>query len=535
MPADYRVDAVRLLRAAQSGHADVALRAAESRLSRLGTAGRPPPEGVAAASLHYVRGVALHNLGDHAGAFAASRAVREAAEGCGDSAWISIGRSFGVLQTIVRDEPQQDLEAPDPLLHELAWAESDLPAGGHEPFALTTGRTSLGRCYLLLRLYELALPHFLAAADVAAETPDLLFLTRMTSQLNLALLYLEWSMDLRRIGDNDSAASQRASAYRHARLALQQPARADTTVYRAKAQLLAACAAGEWMQPRSAIAELRAAAAALVGHGQPGDPALALMFEARTTFLAGDRVRAAVVAAQAFAALPPNASQTITAAVLHARAEIQAADSAPHSDLLAYSEHLAAAMWRQRLRSVAAARSMQGFVRSVRDQETIRALAFTDALTGIGSRHAYEARVAELTARADGQVALVVIDVDDLKATNDLGGHAAGDQVLQRVADLLTEHVRVEDLVARLGGDEFVILCPGVEAEAASAVGERVVTAVSAAMPGMASVSVGVACGPASDAPAVLRRADAAMYDAKREGGNTMRGGFDILHQALTG
>jgi diguanylate cyclase (GGDEF)-like protein len=120
---------------------------------------------------------------------------------------------------------------------------------------------------------------------------------------------------------------------------------------------------------------------------------------------------------------------------------------------------------------------------------------------------------------------MAMIDVDHFKAINDQCGHGAGDQVLVAIAKTLTKNLRAEDLVARFCGDEFVVLIEGLslrQAESRFAAISRQVR--DACQPlerdGVASsISVGLAeCSAGETADSLQRRADAALYDAKRSG-----------------
>jgi diguanylate cyclase (GGDEF)-like protein len=88
------------------------------------------------------------------------------------------------------------------------------------------------------------------------------------------------------------------------------------------------------------------------------------------------------------------------------------------------------------------------------------------------------------------------------------------------VATLISGLVREGDLVTRLGGDEFCALLQGANTNAAEAVARRIVEAIAALNDSAVTISVGVACGPATGIVALLRAADSAMYIAKRAGGN---------------
>ena len=120
---------------------------------------------------------------------------------------------------------------------------------------------------------------------------------------------------------------------------------------------------------------------------------------------------------------------------------------------------------------------------------------------------------------------LLLLDLDDFKAVNDRYGHQAGDELLIAVAARLRGSVRREDVVARFGGDEFGILLHGVrEDDTARTIARRLVEVMAGpfevcGVTMQISASVGVVVGKPSDRPAdLLRRADAALYDAKRRG-----------------
>lgn len=168
-------------------------------------------------------------------------------------------------------------------------------------------------------------------------------------------------------------------------------------------------------------------------------------------------------------------------------------------------------------------------------------LSFTDPLTGVPNRAAYEKRLAELWQRAiEGRetLAAVMVDVDHFKSINDSFGHLYGDRVLQRVATLLEQSLRAEaDFVARFGGEEFIVLLPGSTLASAYNVAERIrvlvevagspaISRTDAALPSntrWSTVSCGVAAmepGPGDEARILIDRADAALYTAKRTGRN---------------
>lgn len=185
------------------------------------------------------------------------------------------------------------------------------------------------------------------------------------------------------------------------------------------------------------------------------------------------------------------------------------------------------ALRQQSAARVALEQERDALINSLREQST------TDFLTGLQNRRAFfDAAAAEL-ARAQRHgfhVALLMIDVDFFKRVNDSVGHAGGDQVLMTVARVLRQNVRQGDLAARLGGEEFVALLSHCEPDAALGFAERVREAVAAQLVtpalGQAPVQVTVSVGVADSGvhglalENLLARADAALYQAKREGRN---------------
>lgn len=177
----------------------------------------------------------------------------------------------------------------------------------------------------------------------------------------------------------------------------------------------------------------------------------------------------------------------------------------------------------------------------------MRDMAFHDSLTGLPNRLLLHDRMSQVMAasvRGGFYGALMFLDLDDFKPLNDTHGHEVGDQLLKEVADRLTRCVRQMDTVARFGGDEFVVMLGELHADRgqsmaqAHSIAEKIRVLVSApylltlAQEGQAdrqiehrcSASIGVVLfsqGPASQAE-ILKQADAAMYQAKKAGGNTL-------------
>jgi diguanylate cyclase (GGDEF)-like protein len=167
-------------------------------------------------------------------------------------------------------------------------------------------------------------------------------------------------------------------------------------------------------------------------------------------------------------------------------------------------------------------------------RERLRYLSEHDALTGLPNRVLIRERLRmalESAGRNSGHLGLLMSDVDGFKAVNDELGHQAGDRLLCELARRLSECVRPTDTVARIGGDEFLILLPDLhEASDAGIIASKIVAAIAGplSIEGKMveiSMSIGVVVYPehGTDAQALMRHADQAMYGAKSAGKNGFR------------
>lgn len=160
-------------------------------------------------------------------------------------------------------------------------------------------------------------------------------------------------------------------------------------------------------------------------------------------------------------------------------------------------------------------------------------LSVTDRLTELHNHGYFEQRLEEefkRSSRFGHTMSLIMLDIDDFKAFNDMWGHPRGDDVLRKVSSVIRENLREMDIAARYGGEEFVVVLPETDTPGALAVAERIRAQVEAASFLLGpldeevhkTISVGVATYPAHVATAgrLLEAADAAMYRAKRAGKN---------------
>lgn len=165
-----------------------------------------------------------------------------------------------------------------------------------------------------------------------------------------------------------------------------------------------------------------------------------------------------------------------------------------------------------------------------RGNEVLEQLSFTDGLTRLHNHRYFQDRLLMEGKRANRSkepLALLLLDIDDFKLLNDSHGHAAGDEVLRRVAEIIGDTVRDTDLPARYGGEEFAVLAPNTGADGAMAIAEKLRIAISDTgvhVEGVeefqvlsVTVSIGVAIH-TMDSRTLFNAADRALYGAKAAG-----------------
>jgi len=174
----------------------------------------------------------------------------------------------------------------------------------------------------------------------------------------------------------------------------------------------------------------------------------------------------------------------------------------------------------------------KGVIRVLDNNRQLERMVSIDRLTGVNNRNNYEIQLPlemERATRNRKSLAFLIMDIDDFKFFNDKYGHDTGDKVLKLVADTVRKHLRKIDQLFRFGGEEFIALLPGAGREAAERTAERIREIVAATKLAMddgnalgITISVGGCIFPvdAGDEEELFRKADQAMYRAKREGKN---------------
>ena len=520
LPEDSGVDlssvAARVMGLAQGEDVEKALTTAQEAFA----SAQDAPERDLAA-LAYALAVTEHVRGDHAAQLAAADRCLDHGRAAGDPGWVSNALSMRAMAHLRQD-------AVEAALLDLAQAEVAL-ADTTDDGLRNWAHTGLGYCYLEMRLYELAEPHFRSAVGIVAcpiPLPD----SRTIDLMNLSELYLRWADELERATPHDTAEDE-AERLRDLGHDCARESVAEAEAH-GQAGLLATCRANELCsRPRAeagaSVEELRSAYAHpdhLAHHGGRAAIGAAL---ARTLWRVGQREEALVLAREAAELSGAASDWQVRASVQWLLVEMEAEAGVPGAQAgRDYGRLLSRVLWQQRLSTLQGARAALDVERLHHDKAAAQRDAREDPLTGVGNRRALDdalvsARSAE--ARDGHPTSLLVVDLDEFKTVNDSHGHVAGDDVLRAVAGAIRGVARAEDVVARLGGDEFVVVAHGTDAAAGERLAERVVRAIGelrVEVPGGsvqlgASVGVGTT-GPGVDVAGLLEAADLAMYDVKR-------------------
>jgi len=174
------------------------------------------------------------------------------------------------------------------------------------------------------------------------------------------------------------------------------------------------------------------------------------------------------------------------------------------------------------------------------EQEKLRRLATIDELTGVLNRRGLEQSLADLEDKASGMT-MILLDVDHFKRINDRHGHDCGDEVLRRIAAVVSANLRGSDIFGRWGGEEFLIACQGTRIRDAARLAEKLRERVQHSEIGNSggrvtvTASFGVALAPPGGSAAeALKRADAALYRAKEAGRNHVETDKTLQNDAPT-
>ena len=505
---DLSSAALRLLSAAQAGEADHAASEADAWLAR------DLVPSLARASMEYALAVAHLTRNDLPAAEAAATRSLVTAVAIGSAEWQANGLAVRAYVRILVSRVDQAIA--DLVEAELALLRCrDVPLWG-------SAHTGVGNCFAELRMYELALPHMERALEIR-DPPGRDELGSFVGLVNLVEMQLRWAEELERLGLTDPARSAEhadhiADATRRVAQMLARERWRESTwepvIRRLDAELQS------YRDPAASVPRLREVRASFPAESQLDHYLLSTAALARALRVTGRPREALAVAREGVAALIPELEWSLAMAVQHQQhmAEIELGVPGARS-AAAYLHLVLTSSWTQRVQAVEGASGLLQQARLRLQFTESSRMAREDALTGLANRRAYDEAVEARWGLAQG---VILIDLDRFKLVNDTFGHAVGDALLVRVADVLRASARSGDLVARFGGDELVVLVQGDPATVAT-VGGRLAAALAEipcddlAVGLAASASVGWASFVEGDTSrSLLQRADGHMYHAKR-------------------
>ncbi|GAA4612466.1 GGDEF domain-containing protein [Saccharopolyspora hordei] len=348
--------------------------------------------------------------------------------------------------------------------------------------------------------------------------------------INRCRMLLGWGLRLERIGQDEEAAARFATASAIA-VAVEGPWRESlfprVSDRPAAEQMPVLGAAHALAQPHAEHIERLEVLRTLDRAIHPREKIVVAIALSRCLTQAGQGERAVRVLAETRADLDTDTSEpTLRISLAREYALLTDLDSADvHEALREYAVELENELWTMRQARLSTLVTRLENSRLSHKHDAITRQALQDPLTGLSNRRALDDRLEALLNDPDADpLAVALVDLDGFKGVNDQCSHAEGDDVLRTVAATLRDTLRTDDFVARYGGDEFVVLLPGATLGAAEAALQRTVEAVDRLPDDLihgVTLSIGVvAMRPQESAAQVLARADAAMYQAKRGGGN---------------
>lgn len=428
-----------------------------------------------------------------------------------------------------------DNALPDAATALAVLAEITGPAEGEDPaeWSRLVARALNGLMLVLVKLGSHELADDVSQRAVAIADAGGIAMERLVHQLNRVRLLLSWALRLERGGRQAAAATRFLGAAQtaHDAALLWGPAFGRNFDLRGAAVAECAVIGSAYALARPGPAHLPVLESLHPMAHFTEDRILLAIATARCLMADGRRAEAARALDPLRAELADDHSENVLAIALHREFalvhEVSRGVGRPSDALTRYAAALEGELWDLREARIAALRSHFEHHRLALEHGAVAAQALSDPLTGLPNRRALDLRLAEIGAEPGGRpYALALIDLDGFKVVNDARSHAVGDAVLRAVASCIRSALRAQDLVARYGGDEFVVVLPDAPLAVAQAALGRATEAV-AALPNDvgAGVTISVGVADVGSAPEVaLADADAAMYRAKRAGGNRVAG-----------
>jgi diguanylate cyclase (GGDEF)-like protein len=444
-------------------------------------------------------------------------ALRQQSELDGDPVMEALALGLGSWQGIGGEDPELALAADRDLARATVILELAEGLEHCDPYERASAHIAAGVSYAYRRLWELEDEQYQAAERVLVPGQEK-FLGAVVA-FNRAELQMRWACALRELGEQGQLELHCGLGRQAVETAMQLDMPRTWRTGLTTMELVFRTLSGE-----DIVEE-----AQRLGTEEPRDyelyahlPLAAALSDASY----GRRRSCLENAARALAALDAVSRPTEHDLALFLLAEQHEPLIGGPSPAFQYARRQVRLRWQSRLSSLASMRSLVEGERLRGEHALLRRHAFFDDLTGLANRRELHRFTTLAAARGTDALVMMVCDVDRFKEINDTWGHYVGDRVLVELASLLARSVRSGDLAARLGGDEFVLVLDGLDLEAAEPRAAAIVRDVadrpwSAIQPGLhVAVSIGLAAGAPGRADELLRKADAALYEAKAAGGS---------------